>query len=77
MQEKHTNNISNVISQITGVKEAYFESESFNSSLKPGEYVAVYWVEGSYNVVWFLGKVEGVGNTVKVIHLKRSDKKRT
>ena len=34
--------LSNVISQITGVKEASFESEPSNSSLKPGEYVAVY-----------------------------------
>ena len=70
--------LSDVISKITGVKKPSCDEDlSTESSLKPGEHVAVYWVEENNTVVWYLGIVEEVSseNIAKIIHLKRSDKK--
>ena len=50
----------------------YSQSESL---FKPGEHIAVYWVEEANTFVWYLGIVQEVNrNIAKVIHLKRSDK---
>ena len=68
-----------VIAKITGKKSTCDNEEVSNteSLLKPGEHVAVYWVEEANTVVWYLGIVEEVGkdNRAKILLLKRSDKK--
>ena len=73
------NDLSDVIAKITGKKSTCNNEEVSNteSLLKPGEHVAVYWVEEANSVVWYLGIVEEVGkdNSAKILHLKRSDKK--
>ena len=68
------------ISKITGVCEienvpTEQTEKQHIPSFKPGEHVAVFWVE-NVDVVWYLGIVEKEMNDgrVQVIHLKRTDK---
>ena len=69
--------LSDVISKITGVKKNSARNPEVESALKPGEHVAVYWIEDSNEIVWYLGIVEHLDkdNIPKVIHLKQTDKK--
>ena len=80
--------LSDAICKITGVTNTNTDCHDEEmpaavncgeSLLKPGEHVAVYWVEeaNSNNVVWYLGIVDEISNenVAKIIHLKRSDKK--
>ena len=80
--------LSDAICKITGVTNTNTDCHDEEmpaavncgeSLLKPGEHVAVYWVEqaNSNNVVWYLGMVDEISNenVAKIIHLKRSDKK--
>ena len=49
--------------------------QSEESFLKPGEHIAVYWVQETNTFVWYLGIVEQVKRDIaRIIHLKRSDK---
>ena len=50
-------------------------SSQTESLFKPGEHVAVYWVEEKNTIVWYLGIVQQTkGNIATILHLKRSDK---
>ena len=45
------------------------------SSFQPGEHVAIYWVENSNDVVWYLGIVESMlDEKINIMHLQRTDK---
>ena len=45
------------------------------SSFQPGEHVAIFWVENTDDVVWYLGIVDSVlDGKINILHLKRTDK---
>ena len=81
------NDLSDAISKITGrVSTEISNTETVHSpaelrhqspsSFKPGEHVAVFWIENSNDVVWYLGIVddETENGKVQVLHLKQTDK---
>ena len=78
--------LENAISKITGSKFSQMLPENlsnrFNESdfpeetlVKPGEHIAVFWIEKANNIVWYLGIVDDVKEeTVMLMHLKHTDK---
>ena len=68
-------------SQNKGVPQCQLEKSFTDHQLqpessKPGEHVAIFWVDNSNDIVWYLGIVDNVldNNKINIIHLKRTDK---
>ena len=71
--------LSDAIKKITGnyVDSHEKSSDEPNDNLpKPGEHVAIFWIERENEVVWYLGIVNEISenNKISIIHLKRTDK---
>ena len=78
--------LENAISKITGSKfsqmlpgnlsNRFSESDFPEETLvKPGEHIAVFWIEKANNILWYLGIIDDVKEeTVMLMHLKRTDK---
>ena len=73
------NDLSDAIKKITGNyidSQEKSSTESNDNLPKPGEHVAVFWVERENEVVWYLGIVNQISKNknVSIMHLKRTDK---
>lgn len=73
------NDLSDAINKITGVSiaEELDETAEIDESVpKPGEHVAVFWIEGAKDVAWYMGIVDVIteDKEVRVILLKKTDK---
>ena len=72
------NDLTDANQKITGKYIVMQEKSSIETGdplLKPGEHVAVFWIERSNEVVWYLGIVNEIeNNEVSIIHLKRTDR---
>ena len=44
-------------------------------NLRQGEHVALFWIENTDDVIWYLGIVDSIENdSISILHLKRTDK---
>ena len=78
-----SSDLDNAISKITGnsmapksvARNLNLLDDLNPENLRQGEHVALFWIENTYDLIWYLGIVDSIENeSISILHLKRTDK---
>ena len=78
-----SSDLDNAISKITGdsmapksvARNLNLLDDLNPENLRQGEHVALFWIENTDDVIWYLGIVDSIENdNISILHLKRTDK---